>query len=111
MQSPSLSWYKPDSVIIRSIYEICFAIPGTNEIGAKLTQKTITDYANLIVMDAYAGTVSLNTRLIHGFPRATAGEIFASRDDARFLHKCTQQMIFAAVSTSLLAALLCISTC
>ena len=31
--------------------EICFVIPGTNEIGAKLTRWIIiTDYANLIVI-------------------------------------------------------------
>ena len=41
--------------------EICFAIPGTNEVSAKLMQwSIITDYANLIVMDASAG-LSLNT--------------------------------------------------
>ena len=58
--------------------EICFVIPGANEIGAKLTRWIIIiDYANLIVMDASAGAVlSLNTRLKHGFPRETAGEVF-----------------------------------
>ena len=96
--------------------EICFVIPGTNEIGAKLTQWiTISDWlANLIVMDASAGAVlSPNTRLTYGFPRATAREIFASRNSTRNLYKCSQRMVFAAaVSRPLWAALilLCIST-
>ena len=64
--------------------EICFVIPGTNEIGAKLTRWIIiTDYANLIVMDGSAGAVlCLNTMPMHGFPRATAGEMFVSRNSA-----------------------------
>ena len=93
--------------------EICFVIPGANEIGAKLTRWIIIiDYANLIVMDASAGAfLSLNASIImHGVPRETAGEIFVSRNNARISYKCTQRMIFAAVSTSLWAVLLCIST-
>ena len=63
-------------------------IPGANEIGAKLTRWIIiTDYANLIVMDASAGEVfSLTTRLKQGFPRETAGEVFVSRNNARILY-------------------------
>ena len=75
--------------------EICIVIRRTNEIGAKLTRWIIiTDYANLIAMVASTGAfLILNTRIKYGFPRATAGEIFASRDDVRILHKCAQQMI------------------
>ena len=49
--------------------EICFVIPRTNEVDAKLTRWIIIiDYANLTVMDASAGAVlSLITRLTHGF--------------------------------------------
>ena len=114
IQTASLPWCKLDGVIIRFIYGwdmLCdTVIPGTNEIGAKLTQWiTITDWlANLIVMDASAGAVlSLNTRLTHVFCEKLQEKLVKKRCN-NIIYKCTQRMIFAAVSTSLWAALMCI---